>query len=72
MIVDCDKEGKDCLYSRTFSDTVKHFCDYFSVTGKLRKCPANACDKYEKCTNKAVAKRNKKRTLVKKGRKPLV
>lgn len=35
----------DCKYASTMAGGM---CDYLDMTGKLRGCPPEGCDKYEK------------------------
>lgn len=48
---------KDCIYKSITKTLGEVTCNYYSITGKLRLCDVEKCDKYEK----GVKKRGRKR-----------
>lgn len=49
---------KDCKYKVRLSGM--RICDYITIGGKMRGCPADQCDKYEKGKRKPAKRRVKK------------
>ena len=41
------KKKKSCIYGKRFTSR-DLFCDYLSMTGKMRPCPAENCTVYER------------------------
>ena len=48
----------DCRFKGAIIDG-KKTCDYILIIGKMRGCPADQCDKYEKGKRKPVKRRVK-------------
>ena len=47
---------KKCKYSYTYGTNQVRFCDYYTLTGKLRDCEVGFCDKFEKKTSRRKQK----------------
>lgn len=44
--IDCNTQGKKCIYGTAKTQRNIHLCDYFFKTGKLRWCDPEQCTKY--------------------------
>lgn len=44
--INCNLQGKRCIYGTVKTQRNVYLCDYFFKTGKLRGCPPEKCIKY--------------------------